>query len=285
MYIAPPVNPNNFEMMPPSQLLHKLSTHSFLSSLAVHFYWLWARFLKNEHYPYIVEGGSIYLNISESKMMFMRAVGLYERNKRVAIKALIKPNSIFVDIGANKGDFSLLAAMILGEGGTVIAIEPEPRNMEWIERSVIRNGYGNIALHQLAVSDSNGSAKLYLGSKSGWHTLLHGQIDRDKGELEVETRKLDDILHAESSDRPCMIKIDVEGAELAVLRGAANVLSSFKDIALLVDIHPDLGVDPERVCSLLRDFGFEMYAETAPFNTVLKDCHRATSIIARRQSK
>lgn len=243
-------------------------------------YRLWSWLLPDEYRLYRVDGGTIYLNIKESKMMFMRAVGLYEPNKHAAIKTLIKPGSIFVDIGANKGDFSLLAAKMLGDSGSVIAIEPEPDNMGWIERSVRENGYDNISLHQFAISDLNGYAKLFLGSKSGWHTLVQGQADRDRGEIEVETRRLDDIIHADSPERPCMIKIDVEGAELSVLRGATHILSSRTDMVLLIDIHPDMGVDPQQICSFLRNLDFEVYEEVEPFNRVLKDCRHATAIIA-----
>lgn len=263
-------------------LFHELSMYRLLSRLLVLTYPLWSWLLPDGYRLYRVDGGTIYLNIKESKMMFMRAVGLYEPNKHAAIKALIKPGSIFVDIGANKGDFSLLAAKMLGDSGSVIAIEPEPDNMGWLERSVRENGYDNISLHQFAISDLNGYAKLFIGSRSGWHTLVQGQAGRDRGEMEVETRRLDDIIHADSLGRPCMIKIDVEGAELSVLRGATHALSSCADMVLLIDIHPDMGVDPQEICSFLKNLDFEVYEEVAPFNIVLKDCRNATSIIARR---
>lgn len=263
-------------------LFHEISKYRLLSRFLVSTYRLWSWLLPDGYCSYCVDGGKIYLNIKESKMMFMRAVGLYEPNKHAAIKALIKPGSIFVDIGANKGDFSLLVAKILGDSGSVVAIEPEPDNMGWLERSVRENSYGNISLHQYAISDLNGYAKLFLGSKSGWHTLVQGQADRDRGEMEVETHRLDDIIHAESLGRPCMIKIDVEGAELSVLRGATHTLSSCVDMVLLIDIHPDMGVDPQEICSFLRSLDFEVYEEVAPFNIVLKDCRSATSIIVRR---
>lgn len=218
-------------------------------------------------------------------MMFMRAVGLYEPDKHAAIKALLQPRSTFVDIGANKGDFTLLAATLLGENGSVIAIEPEPENIAWIGRSIRENRLENTTLHQLAIGDFNGEAKLFLGAKSGWHTLIQGQPDRDKGTIDVQVRTLDDLLHvdSDSTERPLMIKVDVEGAELSVLRGAGALLSSSTDIVLLIDIHPDMGVDSQEVCRLLEAKGFELFEEIEPFNTILDDYSSATSIIARKE--
>lgn len=255
----------------------------FLSRLLTLTYQCWSWLLPNGYRLYRIDGGMIYLNIKESKMMFMRAVGLYEPNKHAAIKALIQPGSTFVDIGANKGDFTLLAAKILGDSGNVIAIEPEPENIDWIKRSVRENKLGNVSLHQLAISDSNGYAELYLGLKSGWHTLIQGQPDRDKGQIEVEVRSLDSLIRADSQESPCMIKIDVEGAELPVLRGATDLLSSPLDMVLLIDIHPDMGVDPHQVCNFLRNKGFELFEEVEPFNIILQDYSSATSIIARKE--
>lgn len=215
--------------------------------------------------------------------MFMRVLGIYEKNKRKAVEFLLRPGSIFVDAGANKGDFTLLAAKMLGNSGMVIAFEPEPQNFDWLRKSIGLNGYTNITIYQAALSDKNGAAELYLGVKSGWHSLIKGQVDRDRGVITVPIRMLDDILDLPGAEgRPCMIKIDVEGAELNVLRGAAGLLSRGSDVILLIDIHPDLGVNPKHVCDFLRSFGFSLFYERPPFDDPVVDCGSVTSLIARR---
>ena len=78
--------------------------------------------------PYHVAGGRIYLDITESPMMLARALGGYEVAKHEAITSVLSPGSTFIDIGANKGDFALLAAKIIGTSGSVMAFEPEPVN-------------------------------------------------------------------------------------------------------------------------------------------------------------
>jgi FkbM family methyltransferase len=80
-------------------------------------------------------------------------------------------------VGGNKGDFALLAAKLAGENGKVVCIEPEPTNHGWIRRSIELNGYKNIHLSNLALSDRDGECTLYLGTKSGSHTLVSGAPD------------------------------------------------------------------------------------------------------------
>jgi len=213
----------------------------------------------------------------------MRVLGIYEKNKRMAIESLLKPGSVFVDVGANKGDFALMAARLLDNDGMVIAFEPEPHNCDWLRKSIGLNGYTNITLHQAALSDRNGEAELYLGAKSGWHSLISDQVDRDRGIITVPVQTLDDVLSLSSiGGRPCMIKIDVEGAELSVLKGAVGLLSCGNDVVLLIDIHPDLGVIQTQVCDFLRSFGFSLFHERPPFDDPVVDCNAVTSLIARR---
>ena len=68
---------------------------------------------------------------------------------------------VFVDVGANKGDFSLLAQRLVGDGGLVIAVEPEPENCHWIKKSIAANGYHGIRLVEASLSDGEGEATLY----------------------------------------------------------------------------------------------------------------------------
>ena len=236
------------------------------------------------YYPYRFSGGRLYLNIAESPMMLARVLGLYEVNKHKAIKSLLRPGNTFIDIGVNKGDFSLLAAKIVGEAGHVLSFEPEPTNVRWTKKSIDLNGYDNIQLFEIALSDENGEATLYLGKKSGFNTLVPNQRARDCGIINVKTKTLDRFLEeVEFNFSIDMIKIDVEGSEMEVLRGASRALSENNNVILLIDIHPRLGVDPENVCNYLMEEGFSIFHEKPPFSVpVTKYSRRLTSIIARR---
>lgn len=241
-----------------------------------------APFIPASYRAYTCPGGRIYLNIKESPMMLARCLGLYEVEKTKAISRLLSPGGVFIDVGANKGDFTLLAAKIVGNAGKVFAFEPEPENCHWISKSIQLNGYNNIKLSELALSDTNGEAQLYLGKKSGWHTLLAGQADRNQGTIKISIDTLDNVLEGIGQDRVDMIKIDVEGAEYEVLNGAYQTLIRNHKIILLIDIHPELGVNPLKVCTFLNDLGFSLYQMRYPFNLATHPHHNLREVIAYR---
>lgn len=200
---------------------------------------------------YVVHGYQIYLNISESIMMYARALERFEPAKFAFLKRFLKPGMVFVDVGANKGDFSLLAAKHVGPEGKVIAFEPEPGNCSWIRKSIGANGFRNIVLMEKALSDRTGAANLYLGKKSGWHTLKEGMENRGEGVISVSTCTLDDVL-----DDTCdVMKIDVEGAENDVMGGALGTIRKDRPV-ILMDLHPQLGAD---VGKIHRLFAHESY--------------------------
>ena len=99
-------------------------------------------------------------------------VDKYERATTDLLKDLLHPGMIFVDVGANIGYFSLLAANLVGTEGTVYAFEPEPGNHELLRKNIELNSYSNIVMIQKAVSNKSGSAPLFLSAlDSGSHSL------------------------------------------------------------------------------------------------------------------
>lgn len=217
--------------------------------------------------------------------MLQRALGLYEPAKTKAIQELVNPGDTFVDVGANKGDFALLAARIVGQNGKVVCIEPEPNNVSWIRRSVDLNGYKNVQLCNLALSDHDGEALLYLGKKSGFHTLLRGARDSDQGSLKVKVRKLDNLLPELSVPSVNALKIDVEGAELKVLKGAAKIIAANPKIVLFLDIHPLLGVNPSDVFDYLESLGLAVCQMREPYDMPATAHKSIEDIVARRLEK
>lgn len=204
-------------------------------------------------------GGKIFLDIDESPMMRARIEGTYEPFKTRMLQSVLAPDMTYVDIGTNKGYFALLAAKLLNGTGQVLAFEPEPRNCQCIRQSVHANGYTNVTLLELALSDRDERALLYLGEKSGWHTLLPDLPQRAQGTIEVQQRQLDAVLEELGTQRVDVIKIDVEGAELRVLAGARDTLIRNDHVVLLMDLHPHLGTSSVEVCQFLQDLGFSLF--------------------------
>jgi FkbM family methyltransferase len=240
-----------------------------------------SRVLPARYHAYPFPGGRIYLDLRESPTMLARALGIYEPAKAARLREHLRPGMTFVDVGVNKGDFSLIAARAMGDRGRVLAFEPEPENCTWIRRSVERNGYRCIELLQLALSDEDGEATLYLGERSGWHTLVPGVAGRDQGAITVARRTLDGVLAERGVERVDAIKIDVEGAEMEVLRGATATLGGDHPLLVLLDIHPPLA-DPREVCALLAGHGLSMHPVDNPELTLDEVPPRLTEVLARR---
>ncbi|MBI4507921.1 MAG: FkbM family methyltransferase [Chloroflexi bacterium] len=152
--------------------------------------------------------------------------GYYELAFARWLEGRLRPGMVFCDVGAHVGQYTLMAAAAVGEAGRVYAFEPEPRNFGRLRSNVELNGFRNVFLHQCAVSDVSGGATFYVHSggnfNSGNHSLRPDPDLAHPQAIVVRTVTLADaLLHAPKID---MIKIDVEGAEMLVLRGAEAIL-------------------------------------------------------------
>jgi len=205
---------------------------------------------------YQLNGYKMYIDVGEFFTMFERLIGDFEPNKRRFICESLSSGSTFVDIGVNKGDYALLAASQVGPTGKVIAIEPEPENCSWIRRSIEANSFANIELHEAAAAEIAGTAQLFLGKKSGWHSLIEG-VGVSSNTIDVKTVALDDIGDGELN--PHLIKIDVEGVEHRVLDGAKATVDRCRP-TFVIDLHPHLGADIDSVEEFFRSRDYHAFA-------------------------
>jgi FkbM family methyltransferase len=159
---------------------------------------------------------------------------------------LPKDGDTVVDIGAHIGLYTIISSKRVGFNGKVIAIEAHPENFEILNRNIQLNQLTNvIALNYAAYSEEE-RLKLYLPSgESGftkYNTIMPKFAKRDEKFVEVTANTLDKLLQSNGIktngiSAVSWIKIDVEGAEFEVLKGAHNVLSDSKDIAILIELH------------------------------------------------
>ncbi len=230
-----------------------------LKALLVDILWKLSFIIPDKYFLIKFRGGKIYLNLRESPMMLQRAFGVYEPYKFKLFSNLVKKNMTVIDVGANKGCFSLLSAKLMGDCGRVLSFEPEPENCSWILRSIKVNNYKSISLFQLALSDSDGTAELYIGEKSGFHSLLP-QLDKPKPEkMTVIQKRLDTVLSENKISKVDLIKIDVEGAELQVLKGAVEIIKQNNNLKIILDLHPQKGVDIYEIYDFLLKYGYKLY--------------------------
>lgn len=139
----------------------------------------------------------------------------------------------FLDIGASIGFITVRAARSLGERGRVIALEPHPVRFGSLERNIMLNSLTNAVALPFAAGSSNGSAIIHEPEPSlGPHPLDVSMSDIGGLAIEIEMRTVDDILQDFPDDRVALVKIDVEGFELEVIKGMAHTLQNLKPLVI-----------------------------------------------------
>ena len=164
------------------------------------------------------------------------ATGTNELPVQVALRDLLRPGDVFFDVGCNVGFFAMLAAREVGPTGSVHAFEAVPAIAAVASRNVALNALTNVRVHDVAVSDVNGTAELLLAAHPGGATLSVADTPHDLvGRTTVRVMTLDTMVREGIVSPPDVVKIDVEGAEEQVLRGMAEVLATNRP-ALLCEL-------------------------------------------------
>jgi len=175
-------------------------------------------------------------------------LGSYEHDKRLAIEDGVKKGSVFYDIGANVGYYSLMAAKLSEPDGQVVAFEPLPRNVAYIHRHVTLNKLQQrITVIEAAVSEHSGTAFFDPDISTS-----KGHIARE-GQLEVRLVCIDELVRSGEIPLPDVMKIDVEGAEAEVLRGALQTLQACHPL-LYLDTHQREA--HEQTVEILKSLGY-----------------------------
>jgi len=186
------------------------------------------------------------------------------------IDKLLKRGDTFFDVGAHYGWMSLAACHRVGWAGKVVAFEPARRLVEFLQYHEKANGFDQMEVVPKAVTDSDGQAvPFYI--IAGGDSFLNSLIDHrtETGStlaqcgttIQVQTVTLDQYC-AETGLHPTAVKIDVEGAELSVLRGSASLLRECRT-AFIVAVHPTWlpsGQQASEIFELFRNFGYVILA-------------------------
>jgi FkbM family methyltransferase len=189
--------------------------------------WLLTRHLKSDP-TVIVDRGGLKIaapDLHEPIAFHLLIDGVYEKETHDFLANRLGPGSVFVDIGANVGAFTLPMARRVGSGGRVIAIEASPSVFSYLKRNVELNDLSNVGLWNCAATDREEEGIPFWEPPSAHFGMgsLAAQF-HDHPTL-VPTRTLDWILKAENVDRVDVLKVDVEGFEAAVFRGAEELLT------------------------------------------------------------
>jgi FkbM family methyltransferase len=183
----------------------------------------------------------------------------YERREIDLLAQHLPAGGVLVDVGANVGRHTIKLARRV-EGLTVLAFEPVRRTRATLCRNLERNGVADrVEVHGLALADADRTLRITTGFQAANFVVPDGAVAAPAGVEEVRARPLDDVLDERGAAHVDAIKCDVEGAELAVLRGARRTLARDRP-ALLVEVderwaarYGHRGAD---VAELLRGHGY-----------------------------
>ena len=188
----------------------------------------------------------------------IRRCGYTERETLKAIASHLGPDSVFFDLGAHIGQYTLFASPSCR---AVHSFEPVPTAFELLKRNIQMNRLGNVTANQCAVSDSSGDVTVYEGDLDTLGQSSLKSHSRASGKPLVVPSIAVDTYVAQHRVIPSLIKIDVEGAEICVLRGAASLLRE-KHPVLIVEV---AGVNQERfgynaddLLNELKGFGYTL---------------------------
>ena len=181
------------------------------------------------------KGFRMKLDLADPEQLKVYFYGHYhERYEADLVQRLLTGDDVFWDVGANVGYFTLVAATALNNRGRIVAFEPGKNAYARLTENLALNAYQNIQTFPVAVSDREGEAVLHLaGDIADSSASLYPAAQAQTGQEVCRTVALDHWLESEALRPPDLIKLDAEGAELAVLQGAQKLIADSPPLWLM----------------------------------------------------
>jgi FkbM family methyltransferase len=176
-----------------------------------------------------LEGASMLVDLSCEKYYWL---GTHEEPVQRLLVERLRPGDVVYDIGAHAGFFSLLASRLVSHEGRVVAFEPNPQNATRLRANLAANDATNVDVYEAAVSDACGDAAFVAPGSPLQGRLAHAGED---AAIRVETTTIDALVAA-GAPAPRLMKIDVEGAEGAAMRGARVTIAAHRP-ELVIEVH------------------------------------------------
>lgn len=211
----------------------------------------------------------ISLDLSEHMQRRIFWMDYYNREIVALLDRVLKPGMVVVDVGANIGEISIVAARRVGDGGYVLAFEPMTVLAHVLEKNLSSNKLSSARVVQMGLSDTIGEFPIYSSCGQGDEGDIHeglgslyGDPARDKLVQVISVTTLDSYISGNPVRRLDVIKIDIEGAELPCLRGAMETLRKFKPL-LIIEVQElsasIAGYESRDILRFLEPLGYEFY--------------------------
>jgi len=182
----------------------------------------------------------------------------YDPTTTILLKKLLKKGMNVINIGANIGYFTLLAAREVGTEGKVFSFEPFPNSVSLLKQNIDVNKYKNIEVIEMAVSNKSGTVKLSIENSSLFH-IISEKILEELDTIDVNVTSIDQFLSERNTKIDFMI-IDAEGSEPFILDGMKKTLDSMPNMEILIEYNPHTlklsGSDGKTLLKKIKDLGF-----------------------------
>ncbi|MGE0886145.1 MAG: FkbM family methyltransferase [Blastocatellales bacterium] len=220
-----------------------------------------------------IDGIKAYVDLCDPRMFMVFGELRDDTPEARIMQSLMSAGDTFIDVGANHGSYSLVAAGYVGTSGKVLAFEPQPRLASLIRKSFAVNGYSNAEVYEIACSDHSGQAEFYLPENSSGTAGIYRAFSANSAHQKIQVRleRFDDLIEWQALPGRIFLKLDVEGSELAFLRGAEQMLRHRKPYIVL-EINPDsaqaAGYSTEEILSFLISLGYGKFSEVDDWSRV-----------------
>jgi len=181
--------------------------------------------------------------------------GTYEKGTLYFITTYLNRGDCFVDVGANIGLMSIFASQCVGNPGKILAFEAHPETNQLLQENIALNHVKNIENFNFALGNEAGKATIYDNwnvNRGGSSLVIHSENSTG---FEVDVKTLDEVI--QNDFQPKMIKVDVEGFEFQVLKGATNTIKNCKPILIIeFSVSRDNQYDPFEMIDFIESFEF-----------------------------
>ena len=206
----------------------------------------------------------VWLNPADPVVSGALTFGVYERGEIAFFRSRFSADMTFIDVGANVGLYSALALSTPGFRGSVLAIEPDSESRVYLRKTIQSNAgpSGAALICELAASDRAGTLTLYKNPENKGDNRVYPD-SLLQGEETIGADTLDNICRRHGISTAQFIKIDVQGAEASVVRGASGLLARSADCILMSEFWPyglaRCSADGLEYLEMLRDLGFQLF--------------------------
>lgn len=225
----------------------------------------WRRYYSTD----LTAGSRIKVDMWNRNWRLLRKNRVWEKDVEQFVEAYIEPGDVVLDIGAQVGMLTAQASYKVGPLGTVISFEPDPENYPVLASLVARNRLANVRLCHWALSDREGEIE-FRRPVGSWGSFMSGQDRKalDTGfnatdfvEYSVNCSRLDDVVQCLTISRVDLIKLDVDGPEIGVLKGSLETLKKFKPVIIVeASLHyADHGYSVSDLFELMASQGYELF--------------------------